>query len=497
MREVSLPPYRLYETRAGAGTPVVMIHGLSGSSRWWARNIDVLAKRRLVAAVDLVGFGSHREFLAVPKVLPPFGEVTSLLARWLETFGERVHLVGHSMGGQIAIHLAAERPDLVRSLVLVNAAGIPFTFHPAAHIRPLPKPPFGGWRIAQILLPDFLRAGPTSVAAATTRVLRDDARPAMRAIRVPTLLVWGENDPLVPLRYGHAMQQEIAGSRLVVIPRAAHVSMWDNAEEFNRVVSSFLDEIEGRSPCDVTEGAFCWGISGWSDGIAHREAGRRRDVVLLHGLGMSSAYFGPFARALFERGWNPIAPDLPGFGESVDAPSMTQGETAARLAAWADAHAIRDAVWVGHSLGCHATAELARIRPELVRALVHLGPLWTGERYPMLRLFLVLALDALREPLPLYRHVLRAYWRTGLWRWWRTFRLALPSIRTSPQELSAVQQFVLAGVHDPIPDRPALASLRERSDLELPGAHACQFSHSEAAADALTAFVGAPASTQR
>ena len=489
MREVLLPPYRLYETRAGSGTPVVLIHGLSGSSRWWARNIDVLAKRRLVAAVDLVGFGSHREFLAVPKVLPPFGEVTSLLARWLETFGERVHLVGHSMGGQIAIHLAAERPDLVRSLVLVNAAGIPFTFHPGAHIRPLPKPPFGGWRIAQILLPDFIRAGPTSVAAATTRVLRDDARPAMRAIRVPTLLVWGENDPLIPLRYGEAMQQEIAGSKLVVIPRAAHVSMWDNAEEFNRVVSSFLDEIEQRSPSDAAPGAFTWGIAGWSDGIAHREAGRRRDIVLLHGLGMSSAYFGHFAHALFLRGWNPIAPDLPGFGESVDTPALSQNDTAARLAAWADAHGIRDAVWAGHSLGCHTAAELARIRPDLVRALVHLGPLWTGQRYPMVRLFGVLTLDALREPLALYRYVLRAYWRTGVWRWWRTFRLALPSIRTSPRASDGKPQFVLAGIFDPIPDRPALQALQLASNLELPGAHACQFSDSEAAADALTSFV--------
>ena len=126
--------------------------------------------------------------------------MTSLLARWLETFGEPVHVVGHSMGGQIAIRLAAERPDLVRSLMLVNAAGMPFRLDPRPHVRALPKPPYGGPGIARVLVPDFLRAGPTSVAVAGARVMRGDMRELMRAIRVPTLLVWGENDPLVPLR---------------------------------------------------------------------------------------------------------------------------------------------------------------------------------------------------------------------------------------------------------------------------------------------------------
>ena len=240
-RRLEFPPYSLWETRAGSGTPVVLLHGLSGSSRWWSRNIDALAAKYLVAAVDLVGFGKNRRFFGLPTLLPPFEEVASLLARWIETFGEPVHVIGHSMGGQIAIRLAAERPDLVRSLVLVNAAGMPFRFDPRPHLRAGTKPPYGGPGIARVLAPDFLRAGPTSVAVAGARVVREDLREMMHAIRVPTLLVWGENDPLVPLLYGEAMQQEIAGSRLVVIPRAAHVAMWDAPAEFNRIVLEFLD----------------------------------------------------------------------------------------------------------------------------------------------------------------------------------------------------------------------------------------------------------------
>jgi pimeloyl-ACP methyl ester carboxylesterase len=467
--QLSFPPWSLFETRRGAGAPVVLLHGLSGSSRWWDRNVEALAERYLVAAIDLVGFGKNTRFAGLPQVLPSFQEVTALLARYLETFGEPVHLVGHSMGALLWIRLAAERPDLVRSLVLVDAAGMPFTLDPRPHLRPLPKPPFGGVRIARVLLPDAWRAGPTSVAVATARVLFGDARDWMHALDVPTLLVWGENDPLTPLAFGEAMQREIRGAKLVVLPRAAHVSMYDRPEEFNRVVGEFLAGVEPVTP---REGVFSWGISGWTNGIAHRQAGRRKEVVLVHGLGMSSAYFVHFARALHARGVHAIAPDLPGFGESNDAPAGGPRRHAEWLAQWADANAIRDATWVGHSIGCNAVAELARIRPDLVRRAISMGPLWTRSEWPRLRTFAMLALDALRESLPLYRYVLHAYWRVGIARWWGTWTRFSRDLRCTPSSHDAC-----AGVLDPLPDRTCLPL------VEVPGAHACHFSHPDESAD--------------
>lgn len=471
---VPLPPYTLWESRSGAGTPVALIHGLSGSTRWWSRNVEALSGRHLVAAVDLIGFGRNRR-LTTPLLMPAFQEVTALLARWLETFKEPVHLMGHSMGGLLAIRLAAERPDLVRSLVLVNAVGMPFALRPGPHLRALPKRPWG-LNLAPVLIPDAFRAGPTSLALASARVLRGDARDWMRHIRVPALLVWGEADPLVPVRYAEEMQRLIEGSRLVVLQHAAHVAMWDNAEEFNRVALDFIHEVE-KSPRPATPAAplFAWGIAGWTDGIAHRQAGRRRDIVLVHGLGMSSAYFEPFARELFERGWNPIAPDLPGFGESVNAPGTDPRRQAEVLAQWADALAIRNAVWVGHSIGCNIVAHLARMRPELCREAVHIGPLWTSRSYPLARLFWMLALDALREPLRLYRFVIPAYWRTGVWRW-------CVSLWRSRNDLNAEpgKGLIIAGLRDPLPDREAVIM------THVDGAHACHFSHPAASAGRLT-----------
>ena len=454
LRTVELPPYSLTETRAGAGPPIVLLHGLSGSSRWWSRNAAALAERHLVATADLGRFGRL-----------PFEEVVALVARWLETFGEPVHLFGHSMGGLIAIGVASERPELVRSLVLVSAVGIPFGFNPLPHVRALPKPPYGGAGIARVLVPDFIRTGAASVAIAGTRVLLADIRQRLRAIRVPTLLVWGAADPLVPLRYGEAMQQEIAGSRLEVIERAAHVPMWDAPEEFNRVALEFVESV---SPAhEAAQPLFAWGLAGWNDGMAHRQAGRRRDVVLVHGLGMSSAYFEPFARVLFEQGWNPIAPDLRGFGESADGPACGPEEHARQLAAWADALSIRSAVWVGHSIGCNAVAHLARTRPDLVRKAIHVGPLWTPARSPHTRFFPRLALDGLREPLGLFRFVIAAYWRTGLWRWWQTWRAYLRDIHSAPP----AEGIFVAGIRDPLPDPSAVDLVR------VEGAHACHYSH--------------------
>ncbi|HEX9160202.1 MAG TPA: alpha/beta fold hydrolase [Thermoanaerobaculia bacterium] len=475
-REVDLPPYRFWETRAGSGTPVVLIHGLGGSADWWRRNIDALAREHLVVAVDLVGFGRNRLFLRRSALPLSFGSVAALLARWIESsFTGPVHLVGNSMGGQIAIHVAATRPDLVRSLTLVNATGIPFELAPGRHIENLILPR-GAYSFSTILARDAFRSGPASIALAFARLLRDDARPLLRRIRVPVLLVWGSHDPLVPLTYARQFNELVPQARLVEIPNAAHIPMWENAEAFNRELLAFLREVDALPIATYpVPDAFSWPVSGAEKNIVYRESGTRRDVVLIHGIGMTSAYFVHFARALFERGLHSIAPDLPGFGESPDARSASPEEHARRLVEWADALEVRDALWVGHSLGCNVVAHVARMRPDLVHAPVHVGPLWTKSRHPMIRLFGCLPLDAFREPFSLYTYVIPAYWRCGLGRWWLTFRRSFADIRTDLPPGT-----MIAGERDPIPDTATV-----RDITRTPGAHACLFSDPAEVAEAI------------
>ena len=482
-REITLPPYRFWETRSGAGTPVVLIHGLGGSGDWWRRNIGVLAGEHLVATVDLVGFGKNR-FFARPSKLPlAFADVASLLARWIESsFDGPVHLVGNSMGGHVAIYVTAMRPDLVRSLTLVDSTGIPFDFAPRAHFEHLVVPR-GALSFTHILARDAFRSGPTSLAVALARIMRDDATPLIREIRVPVLLIWGEHDPLVPLAYGERMRELMPQAKMVVIPKAGHIPMWENATVFNDALTAFLRGVDETKPATGNRQpstSFSWPIAGWTDGIAHRESGRRRDIVLLHGLGMSSAYLGKLAKALFERGWNPIAPDLRGFGESANAPSMTPEEHAHLLVEWADALEIRDAVWLGHSNGCNVVAHVASMRPDLVRRVICIGPLWTKRRHPVPHLAAALFTDVFREPARLFAYVLAAYWRAGLGRWWMTFWRSLPDLAACT--LPPNGEFII-GERDPIPDRDVF----EKRDLTIvPGAHACLFSNPDGVAELLT-----------
>jgi 2-hydroxy-6-oxonona-2,4-dienedioate hydrolase len=218
---------------------------------------------------------------------------------------------------------------------------------------------------------------------------------------------------------------------------------------------------------------FSWDLSARTNGIAHRAAGQQRDFVLIHGLGMSSAYFDRFARALYARGAHPIAPDLPGFGESVVSPAVGAAEHAKILAEWTDVLSIRDATWIGHSLGCNAVASLARLRPDIVKRAICIGPLWSPR--PPARLLPALIVDSFREPLALYPYVARAYLKSGVRRWVATARCYAGDIRTAPPDVE-----LFAGERDPLVDRKAMPNL-----TLLPGAHACHFSHPDECANAI------------
>ena len=233
---VSGRPVR-YEV-AGEGDPVVLVHGLSGSTRWWDRNVPDLAKHYRVYLVNLPGFGSFRR-RAQRFVL---AEATSWLHSWMEAVGlEEAHLVGHSMGGYLSLKLAAWRPKTVRKLVLVDPAGMPSGRTMIGHLGPLllsaryARPTF-----LPVLVRDALYAGPFTLWRTARDLLAEDARGELGRIGMPTLLVWGDRDPLIPPSIGDVMRAEIPDSRLLVIEGAGHNPMFDCPEAFNGALLAFL-----------------------------------------------------------------------------------------------------------------------------------------------------------------------------------------------------------------------------------------------------------------
>jgi pimeloyl-ACP methyl ester carboxylesterase len=223
---------------AGSGEPVVLVHGLSGSTRWWFRNVPAIVERHRIYLVDLPGFGAMRS-LRRRFVL---AETATWLSEWMEAAGlERAHLVGHSMGGYISLRLAASRPELVRRLVLVAPAGVPTERSMIGHLVPLllaahyATPAF-----MPVLVRDALKMGPLTLWRAVRDLLAEDVRGDLRNVEAPTLLVWGENDPLVPPAVGDLLREEIPNSRLLLLQRAGHVPMFDQPKEFDAALLAFL-----------------------------------------------------------------------------------------------------------------------------------------------------------------------------------------------------------------------------------------------------------------
>jgi pimeloyl-ACP methyl ester carboxylesterase len=222
---------------SGEGHPLVLLHGLSGSARWWQRNIPALARTYRVIAIDLPGFGgTHRDsrFILEDAVDGVDGVLGDLGI-------ERAHVIGHSMGGLVAAGLAAERPGRVDRLVLVDAGFI--SLDPGLARRAAGLVAAARWTspsLLPVVLRDAVRSGPVRMVDASVQLLRADWRAKLGRIEAPTLVVWGEHDTICPPRIGCAMTGRIPDARLVVIAGAAHNPMWERAAEFDRAVLDFL-----------------------------------------------------------------------------------------------------------------------------------------------------------------------------------------------------------------------------------------------------------------
>jgi pimeloyl-ACP methyl ester carboxylesterase len=216
----------------GDGPPVVLVHGLSGSWRWWSAVSGRLAEHRRVHLLDLPplrrDFGSHR--------------LVDGLGRWLEAAKlPHVDLVGHSLGGLVAAELAAEQPERVGRLALVAPAGIPCGRGLVSRSLPLLETLYDVRDRLPTIVGDALRAGPLGLLRGIVLVSERDLRPELGSVRAPSLLVWGDRDRLVPTSIAEEWQRALPGSRLVLLP-CGHVPMWEAPAELAECLLAFLAE---------------------------------------------------------------------------------------------------------------------------------------------------------------------------------------------------------------------------------------------------------------
>lgn len=227
----------LHYLAVGRGQPVVLVHGLSASTQWWRKTLPALAPRYRVYALDLAGFGGSQGGQSFV-----LREAANQLITFLDVLEiEKAHLVGHSMGGFIVADLAAHHPERVERLALVDAAALPFENGLMSQGLGLAlialKIPPSFW---PVLLNDAYRAGPRTLWRAINDLLAADIARDLGRIEADTLVVWGQQDRLVPLSLGRELARRLHHARLEIIAGAAHNPMIERPTEFNRLLLEFL-----------------------------------------------------------------------------------------------------------------------------------------------------------------------------------------------------------------------------------------------------------------
>ena len=263
---VELGGHRTHYLERGEGPPLILLHGFFYDSFLWAENIDALSRRFRVYALDLWGCGfSTREPLDYGY--PLYAEQLRL---FMDAMGvERAALVGQSMGAGAAIKFCVAHRDRVDRLILVSAAGLPNPQPLMARFFNLPgvgefflnlrtdlfrtvglktsfihdpkliTPDYFGHATRAHKIEGSIEAGLKILRSDFFGTLADEVR-TMGTLDVPTLLVWGREDKSQPLRVARQMHALLPGSRLDILDRAAHVSNFERAEEFNRLALEFL-----------------------------------------------------------------------------------------------------------------------------------------------------------------------------------------------------------------------------------------------------------------
>ena len=221
---------------AGEGPPLVLVHGLAGSWRWWRPVLPALAVEHTVHLLDLPGFGR------IPQVRAfDLDRALDWLAAWARAAAlGPADLVGHSLSALLCARLAARHPETVRRLVLVAPAGIPGRTAARSALPLALELLRSRPRLLALLARDAIRSGPLTIGTAALAIVTADLRADLGRIEAPTLLLMGGRDVLIPAAHGEEVARSLGDARVVVLDAAGHVPMVDAPHAFSRELLAFL-----------------------------------------------------------------------------------------------------------------------------------------------------------------------------------------------------------------------------------------------------------------
>jgi len=285
LRELSIHDQRITYRSAGSGPVLLLIHGMAGSATTWRQVIAGLAARFTVVAPDLLGHGGSDK----PQGDYSLGAFACTLRDLLVALGhERATVVGQSLGGGVAMQFSYQYPERTERIVLVGSGGLGREVNALLRFLSLP----GSEAVLRLACAAPVRGAIESIASGAARVgLRpapvvaelwrsyaslasDAARGAfLRTLRavvdprgqavsasnrlhlaaeVPTLIIWGDADPIIPVEHAYAAHSSIPGSRLEIFEGVGHYPHCEEPERFIEVLSEF---VESTLPARITVGA--------------------------------------------------------------------------------------------------------------------------------------------------------------------------------------------------------------------------------------------------
>jgi pimeloyl-ACP methyl ester carboxylesterase len=263
--------------KMGEGPPVLLVHGITSSSRTWKSVMPRLAEKFTVIAPDLLGHGRS----AKPQGDYSLGAYASGMRDLLVALDvDKVNVVGHSLGGGIAMQFAYQFPEKISRLVLVDTGGIGREVNPALRAAALPGAEYvlpllftptlhdAGLKVRNFLAGIGLHgsADVEGVAEGFASLTEADARRAfVNTVRsvidptgqrvsaadrlyltadIPSLIVWGDRDRIIPVSHADLAHELMPGSRLEIFPGAGHFPFNDDPDRFIRIFDEFVATTE-------------------------------------------------------------------------------------------------------------------------------------------------------------------------------------------------------------------------------------------------------------
>lgn len=257
MPYIKINDINVYYELHGQGEPLLLIHGLGASTRDWEYQLDFFKTRYQVLIFDLRGHGKSDK-PNYPYTVSLFASDTSALIR--HHFPQGMHVVGHSLGGMVAFQLAVDEPELVKTLTILNSA--PAVIFPSIKdhflffLRTYNVKLFGmhamSVQLSKMLFPEssqesfreeFVKRWSENDPKAYVNSLRAfrgwTVMHRLHSLLCPTLIVAADQD-YTPVTFKEYYTRLIPNAELVVIKNSRHITIVDQAEEFNKVVMNFL-----------------------------------------------------------------------------------------------------------------------------------------------------------------------------------------------------------------------------------------------------------------